>query len=120
MASSVRTAGPPDANAPRRKVRPAQPPAFRVEHSTNRRRNAGTDRRMNLSNEQEPFSLSELAAGGTAVAAGAPGAFLGNRGSPPPNPPPPPSLHATPPPDPLPSPSTARIPRARHSPPPPP
>src|SRR5258708_22949485 len=102
MASSVRTAGPPDANAPRRKVRPAQPPAFRVEHSTNRRRNAGTDRRMNLSNEQEPFSLSELAAGGTAGAAGALIALLGMRGSQNTNPPPPVAFHATPSPDPVP------------------
>src|SRR5258708_32540716 len=86
MASSVRTAGPPDANAPRRKVRPAQPPAFRVEHSTNRRRNAGTDRRMNLSNEQEPFSLSELAAGDTAGASAARIPFLGKRGAQQPNP----------------------------------
>src|SRR5258707_14327424 len=96
MASSVRTAGPPDANAPRRKVRPAQPPAFRVEHSTNRRRNAGTDRRMNLSNEQEPFSLSELAAVGNAVAAGAAMGVLGVKGRPQSNPPPGFEFDATP------------------------
>src|SRR6266852_1151767 len=86
MASSARTAGPPYANAPRRKVRPAEPLAFRVEHSTDRRMNSSTDRRMNLSNEQEPFSLSELAAGTAAVAAVALIAFLGVRVSQPPNP----------------------------------
>src|SRR5258708_22184102 len=96
MASSARTAGRPYANAPRRKVRPAEPLAFRVEHPTNRRMNSSTDRRMNLSNEQEPFSLSELAAGSTALAAVALIAFLGIRGSPPPHPPPPNILHATP------------------------
>src|SRR5260370_32754216 len=111
MASSVRPAGPPDANAPRRKVRPAQPPAFRVEHSTNRRRNAGTDRRMNLSNEQEPFSLSELAAGGTSGAALAPIAVLGVRGSQPPHPPPPISFQAAPAPDALPGPSSPASPQ---------
>ncbi len=43
---------------------------------------------MNLNNEQEPFSLSEFAAGSTAVAAVALIAFLGVRVSQPPNPPP--------------------------------
>src|SRR5260370_31534338 len=87
MASSARTAGPPYANAPRRKVRPAEL-AFTVEHST--------DRRMNLSNEQEPFSLSELAAGSTAVAACPPFALLGVSVSQTPNPPPANILHALP------------------------
>src|SRR5258706_11883164 len=107
MASSARTAGRPYANAPRRKVRPAEPLAFRVEHPTNRRVNSSTDRRMNLSNEQEPFSLSELAAGSTAGAAVALIAFLGIRASQQPNPPPTYALQATPsqakpPPDPRP------------------
>src|SRR6266478_7786101 len=96
MASSARTAGRPYANAPRRKVRPAEPLAFRVEHPTNRRVNSSTDRRMNLSNEQEPFSLSELAAGSTAVAAVALIAFLGIRASQQPNPRPAYALQATP------------------------
>src|SRR5882672_6154392 len=87
MASSARTAGPPYANAPRRKVRPAKPLAFTGEHSTDRRMNSSTDRRMNLSNEQEPFSLSEFAAGSSAVAAVALIAFLGVRVSQPPDPP---------------------------------
>ena len=51
---------------------------------------------MNLSNEQEPFSLSELAAGSTAVAAVALIAFLGIRASQQPNPPPTYALQATP------------------------
>jgi hypothetical protein len=43
---------------------------------------------MNLDNDQEPFSLSELAAGSTAMAAVALIAFLGVKASEPPNPPP--------------------------------
>jgi hypothetical protein len=54
---------------------------------------------MNPSNEQEPFSLSELAAGSTAVAAVALIAFLGVRVSQPANPPPAYALQATPSPD---------------------
>ena len=88
MASSARTADPPYANAPRRKVRPAEPLAFTVDHSTDRRVKLTTDRRMSPRNEQEPFSLSELAAGSTAVAAVVLIAFLGVRVSQPPNPPP--------------------------------
>src|SRR6266436_4843046 len=108
MASSARTAGPPYANAPRRKVRPAEPLAFRVEHST--------DRRMNLSNEQEPFSLSELAAGSTAVAAVVLIAFLGVRVSQPPSPPPAYALQAAPSPDAVPSAAADVSQRRRHVP----
>src|SRR5258705_8154151 len=96
MASSARTAGPPYANAPRRKVRPAKPLAFTGEHSTDRRMNSSTDRRMNLSNEQEPFSLSELAAGSTPLSAGAMKAFMGIKGSQTPHPPPAKISHGTP------------------------
>lgn len=53
------------------------PPA--VEHSA--------DRIMNASHEQEPFSLSEFAAGSSAVAAVVLIAFVGVRASQPPNPP---------------------------------
>jgi Putative peptidoglycan binding domain len=88
MASSARAAEPPYANAPRRRIRPAEPPAFTVEHSTDRRVKLTTDRRMNPRHEQEPFSLSELAAGSAAVAAVALIAFLGARASQPPSPPP--------------------------------
>jgi hypothetical protein len=51
---------------------------------------------MNLSNEQEPFSLSELAAGSSAVAAVALIAFLGVSVSQPPDPPPANISQATP------------------------
>ncbi len=71
---------------------------------------------MNLSNEQEPFSLSELAAGSTAVAAVALIAFLGMRVSQQPNPPPAFALHATPSPDAVPSASADVSQRRRHVP----
>ncbi len=116
MASSARTAGPPYANAPRRKVRPAKPLAFTGEHSTDRRMNLSTDRRMNLSNEQEPFSLSELAAGSTAVVAVALIAFLGVRVSQPPDPPPANIAQATPSPATGPSSAAEMSQRRRHVP----
>jgi hypothetical protein len=80
---------PVSANALRQEVRHAEPlpsnlrraeprpPA--VEHSA--------DRIMNASHEQEPFSLSEFAAGSSAVAAVVLIAFVGVRASQPPNPP---------------------------------
>jgi hypothetical protein len=71
---------------------------------------------MNLSNEQEPFSLSELAAGSTAVAAVALIAFLGVRASQPPNPQPAYALQATPSPDAVPSASADVSQRRRHVP----
>jgi hypothetical protein len=71
---------------------------------------------MNLSNEQEPFSLSELAAGSTAVAAVALIAFLGVRASQPPNPQPANALQATPSPDAVPSVSADASQRRRHVP----
>jgi hypothetical protein len=71
---------------------------------------------MNLSNEQEPFSLSELAAGSTAVAAVALIAFLGVRVSQPPSPPPAYALQATPSPDAVPSASADVSQRRRHVP----
>jgi Putative peptidoglycan binding domain len=116
MSSSTRTAGPPDAIAPRRKVRPAEPLAFRVEHSTDRHMNLTTDRRMSPGNEQEPFSLSELATGSTAVAAVALIAFLGARAFQPPNPPPAYALRAAPSPDAVPSASADVSQRRRHVP----
>src|SRR5258708_9556752 len=96
MASSPRTADPPYANAPRRKVRPAEPLAFTVDHSTDRRGKLTTDRRMSLRNEQEPFSLSELAAGITAVSALLLVALLVVIGSLAPNPPAANTAHAAP------------------------
>jgi hypothetical protein len=51
---------------------------------------------MNLNNEQQPFSLSELAAGSAAVAAVALIAFMGVRASQSPNPPPADMSQATP------------------------
>src|SRR5712671_8003884 len=87
--------GRPYANAPQHKVCPAEPLAFAAKHST--------VRSMNLSNEQEPFSLSELAAGSTAVVAVALITFLGVRVSQPPSPPPAYALQATPSPDAVPS-----------------
>jgi hypothetical protein len=67
------------ADAPRFKVRRAEPRPLAVEHSA--------DRIMNASHEQEPFSLSEFAAGSGAVAAVVLIAFVGVRASQPPNPP---------------------------------
>jgi hypothetical protein len=67
------------ADAPRHKVRRAEPRPLAVEHSA--------DRIMNASHEQEPFSLSEFAAGSGAVAAVVLIAFVGVRASQPPNPP---------------------------------
>ena len=66
------------ADAPH-KVRGAEPRPPAVEHSA--------DRIMNASHEQEPFSLSEFAAGSGAVAAVVLIAFVGVRASHPPNPP---------------------------------
>jgi len=57
--------------------------------------NNSADRIMNLSYEHEPFSVSELAVGGTAVAAVALIAFLGVTFSQSPNPPPANPLHAS-------------------------
>jgi len=71
---------------------------------------------MNLSNEQKPFSLSELAAGSTAVAAVALIAFLGVRVSQPPSPPLAYALQATPSPDAVPSTSADVSQRRRHVP----
>jgi hypothetical protein len=71
---------------------------------------------MNLSNEQEPFSLSELAAGSTAVAAVALIAFLGVRVAQPPNPPPATTSQATPSPAATPSSSVELSQRRRHVP----
>ncbi len=70
---------------------------------------------MNLSNEQEPFSLFELAAGSTAVAAVALIAFLGVRVSQP-NPPPADISQATPLPAAAPSSSAEASQRRRHVP----
>jgi hypothetical protein len=67
------------ADAPRQKLRRAEPRPLAVEHSA--------DRIMNASHEQEPFSLSEFAAGSSAVAAVVLIAFVGVRASQPPNPP---------------------------------
>jgi hypothetical protein len=78
--------------------------------------NLGSDRRMNLSNEQEPFSLSELAAGTTAVAAVALIAFLGVSVSQPPNPPPANISQATPSPAAGPSSAAEASQRRRHVP----
>jgi len=58
-------------SAPRQKVRPAEPRPRAVKHPA--------DGIMNASYEQEPFSLSEFAAGSSAVAAVALIAFLGVR-----------------------------------------
>jgi Putative peptidoglycan binding domain len=60
-------------------VRRAQPRPPAVEHSA--------DRIMNTRHEHEPFSLSEFAAGSSAVAAVLLIAFVGVRASQPPNPP---------------------------------
>jgi hypothetical protein len=74
LRQEVRRADPLPDNVRRAKLRP---PA--VEHSANRT--------MNTSHEQEPFSLSEFAAGSSAVAAVVLIAFVGVRASQPPNPP---------------------------------
>jgi peptidoglycan hydrolase-like protein with peptidoglycan-binding domain len=66
------------ADAPH-KVRGAEPRPPAVEHSA--------DRIMNATHQQEPFSLSEFAAGSSAVAAVVLIAFVGVRASQPPNPP---------------------------------
>jgi len=71
---------------------------------------------MNLSNEQEPFSLSELAAGSTAVVAVALIAFLGVRVSQPANPLPADISQATPSPAAAPSSSAEASQRRRHVP----
>ncbi len=71
---------------------------------------------MGLSNEQEPFSLSELAAGSTAVAAVALIAFLGVRVSQPSNPQRADISQATPPPAAAPSSSAEASQRRRHVP----
>src|SRR5262252_1060874 len=81
-----------------------------------RRMNLSTDRRMNLSKEQEPFSLSELAAGSTALAAVALIAFLGVRASQPPNPAPAYALQAPPSPDAVPGAAADVSQRRRHVP----
>jgi Putative peptidoglycan binding domain len=65
--------------APRHKVGRPEPRPLAVKHSA--------DRIMNESHEQEPFSLSEFAAGSSAVAAVVLIAFVGVRASQPPNPP---------------------------------
>ena len=71
---------------------------------------------MNLSKELEPFSLSELAAGSTAIAAVALIAFLGVRASQPPNPPPAYAPQATPSPDAVPGAAADVSQRRRHVP----
>jgi hypothetical protein len=76
-ANALRRVG--HADAPRQNVRRAEPRPLAVEHSA--------DRIMNASHEQEPFSLSEFAAGSSAVAAVVLIAFVGVRASQPPNPP---------------------------------
>jgi hypothetical protein len=65
--------------APRHKVGRTEPRPLAVKHST--------DPIMNETHEQEPFSLSEFAAGSGAVAAVVLIAFVGVRASQPPNPP---------------------------------
>jgi hypothetical protein len=71
---------------------------------------------MNLSHEQEPFSLSEFAAGSTAVAVVALIVFLGVRVSQPPNPPPADVSQATPSPATAPGSSAEVSQRRRHVP----
>jgi hypothetical protein len=80
---------PASTNALRQKVRQADPPQHKVRRTEPRPPAVehSADRIMNASHEQEPFSLSEFAAGSSAVAAVVLIAFVGVRASQPPSPP---------------------------------